>query len=248
MITANWKMHKTVEEAQQFVETLAERAIESQAQIYLAAPFTALRPLADLIRERELPFILGGQNMNDAREGAFTGEIAARMLKEAGAHFVLLGHSERRQLFHEDDQFINQKVRRALEEELQPVLCIGETLEERERGETESVLRRQLLAGLKDVTGSDVGRMMIAYEPIWAIGTGKVAHPEEANAAHLACRLVIEERWGKRAAEKVVIQYGGSVKPSSAASLLKQPQIDGLLVGGSSLTVETFIQILEATP
>lgn len=244
VISGNWKMYKTIEEAKTFVETLAPLMEKSQATVYLAVPFTAIQPVAELVKELGIPLVIGGQNMNDASEGAFTGEIAAKMLIEAGAKFVILGHSERRHIFKESDEFINKKVRRALTDGIQPVLCIGETLYEHERRETKKVLRDQLLNSLKWVTRRDIKKMIVAYEPVWAIGTGKVAEPSDAQDAHAFIREVVKKKWGNEAAEQLVIQYGGSVKPENASDLLQQPDVDGLLVGGASLSAESFSKII----
>jgi triosephosphate isomerase len=244
VIAGNWKMYKTIDEALRFVETLAPLITKSQATVYLAVPFTAIRPAASLVEELGASITIGAQNMNDAAEGAFTGEIAARMLTEAGARFVILGHSERRHLFHESNDTINKKVKRALESALQPVLCIGETLEEREAGETEAVLREQLTGSLEGISAEELSKMIIAYEPVWAIGTGKVARPDDAQTAHAFVRGVIAQIWGEEAAERIVIQYGGSVKPENADELLEQPDVDGLLVGGASLSPDSFSQII----
>ncbi len=244
VIAGNWKMYKTIDEAKAFVETLAPLIGKSQATVYLAVPFTAIQPAAKYAEELGAPITIGAQNMNDASEGAFTGEIAARMLKDAGAHFVILGHSERRHIFQETNAFINKKVKRALEDSLQPILCVGETLDQREAGETEAVLKEQLTGSLEGVLPEELVKMIIAYEPVWAIGTGKVAHPDDAQSAHAFIRGVIEEGWGKEAADRIVIQYGGSVKPENADDLLAQPDVDGLLVGGASLSADSFSKII----
>lgn len=247
VIAGNWKMYKTIDEARAFVETLAPLIEKSQATVYLAVPFTAIQPTVKVVEKLGAPISIGAQNMNDATEGAFTGEIAARMLKDAGAQFVILGHSERRHLFHETNAFINKKVKRALEEAIQPILCVGETLEHREGGETETVLRDQLLGSLEGISRDAILKLMIAYEPVWAIGTGKVAHPSDAQAAHAFLRHVIADNWEKEVADQIVIQYGGSVKPENAAELLAQPDVDGLLVGGASLSAESFSKIINGS-
>lgn len=226
LIVGNWKMHKTSREAQNFCETIAPQIAQSQATVYLAVPFTLLPTL-------ETSIILGAQNMHDEPKGAFTGEISAHMLKDAGAQFVLLGHSERRHVFGETDRFINRKVKRALAEGIEPILCIGETLEQRESGHTHEVLKDQLLSSLEGI--DDYSKILIAYEPVWAIGTGKVAHVDDAQSAHAFIRGLVGDR---------PILYGGSVKPDNAQNLLQQPDIDGLLVGGASLEVESFSQII----
>lgn len=248
VVTANWKMHKTVHEALLFMESLAaELALRQEKsgrslQIFIAAPFTAIYPLASCVQKKGYPFHVGGQNMHEASAGAFTGEISALQLKEAGAHFVLIGHSERRQLFFEDDRVINKKIIKAILEKLQITLCIGETIEERERGETEAVLKRQLLQGLEGV--AELSQVMLAYEPVWAIGAGKGAEPADIEKAHAFCRSVLREKWGKVAAEKVVIQYGGSVQPENTSTIIEKPNVDGLLVGGASLKVDSFSEII----
>ena len=182
--------------------------------------------------------------MHSAAEGAFTGEIAAKMLKEAGAQFVILGHSERRRLFHEDDAFINAKVKRALADNLQPILCVGETVHEREEGKTADILKTQLTRCLLDIAANRFSDILIAYEPVWAIGTDLPATPEVAQENHHLCREIIAEIGGKEVADKVVILYGGSVKPDNAKVLMEQTDIDGLLVGGASLSADSFSQIV----
>ncbi len=246
VIAGNWKMYKTIPEAEAFVETLTPLLKNSQATVYLATPFTAISATVKKVKALDAPITIGAQNMNDASEGAFTGEIAARMLKDAGASFVILGHSERRQIFRESDAFINRKIKRALMDGLQPILCIGETAEERERGEREEVLQRQIGGSLEGIQPDQIGKVIVAYEPVWAIGTGKVATAEEAQTAHAFCRKVFTDVWGEPLATHLVIQYGGSVKAENAAELLAQPDIDGLLVGGASLSPHSFSQIINA--
>lgn len=243
IIAANWKMYKTIEEAKQFVERLAPLAEGSQAKVYIAPPFTALESAAKLVKERQFPFIIGAQNMNDATEGAFTGEIAAKMLLDVGSQFVILGHSERRHIFNESNSFINKKVKKALAVSLQPILCIGETEAQRQTGDTENVLQEQLEVCLEGI--EDPANLVLAYEPVWAIGTGKTAKAEDAENAHQFCRKIIEKLFGKKVASKISILYGGSVKPENAAELMAQSQVDGLLVGGASLSPETFSEIIK---
>lgn len=241
MITGNWKMHKTVDEALEFVKTLAPLVEGSQARVGLAVPFTAILAVATLVDHLGLPLAVGAQNMHDHEEGAFTGEVSAGMLKDVGADFVILGHSERRQHFHESDAFINRKVKRALEAKLEVILCVGETLEEREGQKEEAVLKQQLLESLKGIESLE--NIILAYEPVWAIGTGKVASPEDAQKVHAFCRGLIKEHWPKA---EVTLLYGGSVKPENAAALLEQEDIDGLLVGGASLKADSFAKIARA--
>jgi triosephosphate isomerase len=246
VITGNWKMYKTIEEAKQFVENVTPKLSSSQVKVCLAVPFTAIHPTAELVKKLGAPLVIGGQNMYDATEGAFTGEIAARMLLDAGATFVILGHSERRHIFHESSSFINKKVKRALKDGLTPVLCIGELDEERHRGETNAVLESQLEASLEGVSPEDLSKMILAYEPVWAIGTGHTATPDDAEKAHLFIREFIVEKWGKKIGNAIVIQYGGSVKPSNAQELLSQENVDGLLVGGASLDPTSFSEIVNS--
>lgn len=236
-------MYKTIEEAKKFVVTLAPLMEGSQAEVWLAVPFTALYALAALIQEKSIAIEVGAQNIFDASEGAYTGEIAAKMVKEAGGSFVILGHSERRHLFHESDAFVNRKVKRALEEGLRPLLCVGETETQRANGETEKVLEEQLLKSLEGV--NDLEKLVLAYEPVWAIGTGKRAAVEDAISAHAFCRKVIGNKWGKEVATSLVIQYGGSVKPENAKELLEAEGVDGLLVGGASLSPASFSEIIK---
>jgi len=246
LIIGNWKMYKTTFEARAFLETLAPQLGKSQAEVYLAVPFTAIEAAAKQVEKLHAPIVIGAQNMNDASEGAFTGEIAARMLKEAGAQFVILGHSERRKYFNETDELVNKKIKRALSDGLRPVVCVGETGEQHEKGEREKVLKEQLLKSLDGMEEADFKTLVVAYEPVWANGTGKVASPENAESAHLFCRDVLAEVWGKRVAKLVKILYGGSVNGENAAALLAEPDIGGLLVGGASLSPESFLQIINS--
>lgn len=248
IVVGNWKMYKTIEEACTFIETVSPLIAKSQVTVYLAVPFTAIYPAVKKVRELHAPLVIGAQNMNDATEGAFTGEIAARMLQEAGASFVILGHSERRQLFHETDAWINKKVKRALTQGIQPLLCVGETGQEREEKLTESVLKKQILASLKGVKAEEIERLILAYEPVWAIGTGISATVADAQAAHSFCREVVREKWGVKCADSLRILYGGSVKSENASSLIREKDIDGLLVGGAALSPDSFSEIINSIP
>lgn len=242
VIAGNWKMYKTIFEAQVFVKVLAPLIKGCSAKVWLAVPFTAIQAAA--IFAQGTSIVIGAQNVNDAEEGAFTGEISCRMLKEAGAAFVIIGHSERRQLFREDDAWINRKLKQILKDGLKPIVCIGETLDQYQAGKGKEVVRSQLMQSLKDINSEEMKKVIIAYEPIWAIGTGKTATPEAAQEMQHFCRETISAHWDKTVAEQVVIQYGGSVKPDNAAALLAQPDIDGLLVGGASLSVDSFSKIV----
>jgi triosephosphate isomerase (TIM) len=240
IIAANWKMYKTGEEAQKFLNELYALLPEPSVMVFIAPPFTALLPAA--LSAEAMPYLLGAQNMHESDEGAFTGEISARMIKEVGASFVILGHSERRRLFHETDAAIHLKLKQAIKAELLPVLCIGETLEEREAGKTFDVLSRQLKAAIGSCPPADI---VIAYEPVWAIGTGKTATPEIAEEVHAFCRSLLAQLWSAEDAEKTPILYGGSVTPETAHSLALQPNIDGALVGGASLDAAKFLKIIQ---
>ena len=242
IIPGNWKMHKTVEEAIEFVKELSLLLKENHVDLFLAVPFTAIYPLCKECAE--LSITIGAQNMNDATAGAFTGEIAAKMLIDAGAKFVLLGHSERRHLYHEDNQFINRKVKRAVADGIWPLLCLGETQSERAEEKTYEVLRSQLLEGLEGLVAEDLKNLILAYEPVWAIGTGLCATAEIAEEMHGFIRKQIGELFGEEFAAQICIQYGGSVNPLNANQLLSQPNIDGLLIGGASLSLESFSQIV----
>lgn len=235
----NWKMHKTEKETIAFIEELAPLVAASNVKVYLAVPFTVISSAVRAAEKTNI--IIGAQNMNDAQKGAFTGEIAACMLKAAGAEFVLLGHSERRHIFKESDEFINSKVLRALKDDLMPILCVGETEQQREENQTEEVLIRQLHEGLKKVENFE--KLMIAYEPVWAIGTGKTATAEIAQKAHHFIRKNLKEAFN--VSIHVPILYGGSVKPENIKELVKEQDIDGALVGGASLEAKVFYKIIE---
>jgi triosephosphate isomerase len=240
LIVGNWKMFKTGLEASSYICELVQVV---RARAYLAVPFTAIERAVEAAQGSSL--VIGAQNMHDELEGAFTGEISARMLKAAGAQFVILGHSERRQYFAETNAFINRKIQRAFAEDLLPILCIGETLEDRESGAAEQVLVGQLEGSLEGLDAHQMARMVIAYEPIWAIGTGKTATPSIAQSIHYTIRQFIKRKYGNKAAEEICLLYGGSVKPDNMADLMKEPDIDGALVGGASLDAASFAQIIQ---
>jgi triosephosphate isomerase len=242
IVVGNWKMYKTAREAADYVEELLPLIEGCTADVYLAVPYTSIATGAKAAKGSGV--MIGAQNMNDAREGAFTGEIAALMLKEAGAEFVLLGHSERRHHFGETNQFIHRKVIRALADDLMPILCVGETLEEREAGRTEDVLRDQIEIGLAGIPAEEAGKILIAYEPVWAIGTGKSASAAMAQEAHAFCRQVLGDLFGKRKAGTLPILYGGSVSDANIADLIAQKDVSGVLVGGSSLDPKNLSKIV----
>lgn len=241
-VVGNWKMYKTAREAADYIEELDPQIKHCKARVYLAVPFTSIAPASRVAKKSSV--VIGAQNMNDAREGAFTGEIAGIMLVEAGAEFVLLGHSERRRFFGETNALIRQKVIRALQDGLQPILCIGEDLEQRESHQTEKVLKEQIEECLKEIPEEEAAKILLAYEPVWAIGTGKTATPSIAEKAHAFCRKCIEKLFSPTLAEKMPILYGGSVKPETTAELVAEKDIDGVLVGGASLDPQTFSKIV----
>ncbi|MEO8075807.1 MAG: triose-phosphate isomerase [Acidobacteriota bacterium] len=243
LIAANWKMFKTVQDAVVFAKEFRTMVKDSAGvEIVIAPPFTALHLVADAVRNS--PIAVAGQNLHWEREGAFTGEISAGMLKEAGAEYVIIGHSERRRLFHETDETVNKKIGSALAAELTPIVCIGETLEERERDETLTVLDRQIKTGLDGITGEQAASLIIAYEPVWAIGTGRNATPQQAGEAHAHIRSRLRQWFGAGAADQCQIIYGGSVKPDNIHDLILLPDVDGALVGGASLDVRAFADIV----
>lgn len=243
LIVANWKMYKTVHEAIVFVKEFRSLVKEiADVEIVLAPPFTALHAVAEAARTSNVG--VAGQNLHAEREGAFTGEISAGMVKEAGAEYVIIGHSERRRLFGETDQTVNRKVTAAIGASLTPIVCIGETLEEREADQTLAVLDRQLKDGLDGITGDQVGALVVAYEPVWAIGTGRNATPVQAGEAHAHIRGRLRQWFGGGAADTCKVIYGGSVKPDNIRDLILLPDVDGALVGGASLDVRAFSDIV----
>jgi triosephosphate isomerase len=247
LMAANWKMYKTIQEGVDFIKTL--RPLVGNAEdrdVLICPPFTAIQAVAEAARGSRI--LIGGQNMYFEKEGAFTGEISAAMLLDAGATSVVLGHSERRHVFHESDEIINKKVHAALAHGLKPILCVGELIEEREAGRTESVVRRQVVQGFKGLSREQALKVVIAYEPVWAIGTGKTATPEDADAVHAFIRDVVGELFDRGLADSKIIQYGGSVKPENVDALMAKPNIDGALVGGASLKADSFSRIVRFQP
>lgn len=245
ILAGNWKMYKSINEARNWIRVFqGSKKGVLHVDILLFPAYTTIYPIGKEASKANIS--LGAQNLHEAEEGAYTGEVSGKMLVEAGADWVLIGHSERRTLFGEHDQRINLKVLRALISGLKPILCVGETLEEREANQQEDVVRRQLIEGLKDIHPDDLYQVVIAYEPVWAIGTGQTATPQDAQEMHSFIRSVIGSQWKSRIAESIRILYGGSVKPDNAKELFACPDIDGGLVGGASLKAETFLSILRA--
>jgi triosephosphate isomerase len=244
LIAANWKMYKTPDEACSFVrEFLPLVSSHDRDEITLCPPLVCIPAVVDAVRGSSVD--VGGQDMFWEKEGAYTGEVSAAMLVAAGCTHVIIGHSERRQYFGETDDTVNRKLARALEARLVPIVCVGEVLEEREAGLTEEILRRQCTGALRGISGAQAAILTIAYEPVWAIGTGKTATPEIAAEAHRVIRSEAGKALGKEVAGKLRILYGGSVKPENAKALMAEEEIDGALVGGGSLDPKSFVAIVK---
>jgi triosephosphate isomerase (TIM) len=243
LIAGNWKMFKTVHDAVVFAKELRPTVKDvADVEIVIGPPFTALHAVAEALRNANVG--VAAQDLYWEREGAFTGEVSAGMIKEAGAEYAIIGHSERRRLFYETDATVNRKLVAAIGAGLTPIVCIGETLEERERNETLAILDRQVKFGLDGVTADLVAELVIAYEPVWAIGTGKTATAAQAQDAHQHIRSRLRQWFGADAAERCHVIYGGSVKPDNIAELMREPDVDGALVGGASLDVRSFAEIV----
>ncbi len=240
-IAGNWKMHKTPAEACALAEELIAGLAGCRHKLLIAPSFTALESVAKVVKGSNI--LLGAQNMATEEQGAHTGETSVLMLKAIGVDVVILGHSERRHVYGETDEMINKKVKLALANGLEVILCVGETLEEREAGKAEEVVKTQTEAGLAGVSEAELAKVTIAYEPVWAIGTGKTATPDDADSIHKVTRDTVKSLYSADAAEKMVIQYGGSVKPDNAAELMGMENIDGALVGGASLKADLFLPI-----
>ena len=241
-IAGNWKMNLVPSEAAKYAAELANAAKGAKVKVMIAPTYVCLPAVVEAVKGSDI--IVAAQNVNDHEKGAYTGEISCAMLKDIGVNTVILGHSERRQYYGETNEFINKKVLFALANGMDIDLCVGETLEERESGRLEQVLADQINIGLDGVTAEQMAHVTIAYEPVWAIGTGKTATPADANSAHEYIRGLICKKFGKDVAENQIIQYGGSVKPSNVKELMACEHIDGALVGGASLTLEQFLPII----
>ncbi len=247
IFAANWKMNKGPSETEDFVKNFLSK-VQGQAfpcEIVIAPPFVSLPRLADTLQAGNGSAIkVAAQNCSQFDSGAYTGEVSVLMLRELYVNFVIIGHSERRAIYGESDAVINAKIRKALEAKLKPIFCIGETLAEREGGQLEAVLRTQVTDGLKDVSEKELLECVIAYEPVWAIGTGVTATSEQAQEAHAFVRSLLVDLYGADTAAKIRIQYGGSVKPNNAAELMACPDIDGALIGGAALDPQSFLDII----
>jgi triosephosphate isomerase len=243
LIAGNWKMYKTCSEANNTADELVSLVKDvTDVEVMIAPAFTALASVADVIAKSNIA--LGAQDMFWENEGAYTGEISPSMLISAGCSYVIIGHSERRQFFKETDETVNKKIKAAIKNKLSPLLCIGESDKERESNKTFSVLDKQLVNGLEGLSENDLGKLVVAYEPIWAIGTGKTASDKQAQEVHGFLRLMFEKHFGDNFSQSVRILYGGSVKPENISSLMSMPDVDGALVGGASLRADTFSKII----
>lgn len=245
IIAGNWKMHNDLKQSEDLIKSIKKLLNDKSinCDVIICPPFTSLSEASKLIQGSVIK--LGAQNMHFENSGAFTGEVSAPMLKSAGCEYVILGHSERRTIFNESDETINRKIKKALEQKLKPIFCVGELLEEREKGITNDVIKSQILKGLEGISAEDMKNVIIAYEPVWAIGTGKTATPDQAQEVHEFIRDLIEINFSADISKKLIIQYGGSVKPENAKELLSQKDIDGALVGGACLKAESFMGIIE---
>lgn len=245
VIAGNWKMHKTAAEVQAFMKEVLEKLpVSDKVEAIICAPSVYLANLVSQVEGSNLK--IGAQTMHEAKEGAFTGEVSPAMLQSIGVHYVVIGHSERREYYNETDQTVNAKTKAAFDYNLTPIVCVGETLEQREANQTVDVVSAQVTKAFDGLTTEQVTQTILAYEPIWAIGTGKTATAEDANEVCGAIRQTVEKLYGQDVAAKIHIQYGGSVKPSNVDELLSMEHIDGALVGGASLEAESFLQLVEA--
>ncbi len=244
IIAGNWKMNNDLTATKNLISNLTKSLNNNEnCDIIVCPPFTSLSEAGLQLKNTVIK--LGAQNMYFENDGAYTGEISAQMLKSVGCEFVILGHSERRAIFNEPDSLINKKIKKAIASGLKPIFCVGESLEQREKGITKDIIKTQITEGLKDISAEEMKTLIIAYEPVWAIGTGKNATPEQAQEVHEFIRKLIREKYSDNIAENIIIQYGGSVKPDNAKELLSQKDIDGALVGGASLKADSFLGIIK---
>ena len=244
LIVGNWKMYKNIAETQTLINVIkAGVHTSTDVEVAICPPFTTLAAASEALKDSKID--LGAQDMYFETEGAYTGEVSPLMLKDVGCRYVILGHSERRTIFHESDELVQKKLIAALKYSFIPIVCIGETLEEREARQAFEVVKRQLDTALSATAADDIDRIVLAYEPVWAIGTGRTATPEQAEQMHSYIRRLLNEKYGEDVASKVRILYGGSVKPDNISQLMSKPNLDGALVGGASIKAESFIQIVQ---
>jgi len=245
VIAGNWKMNNDLKESEKLIVDLKNllQNEKPNCDVIVCPPYTSLSEASKLLKGSQIK--LGAQNMHFEENGAFTGEVSASMLKSVGCEYVILGHSERRHIFGESNEIINKKIKKALSAGLKPIFCVGELLEERESGTTNDVVKKQILKGLAEISADDMKNIIVAYEPVWAIGTGKTASPAQAQEVHEFIRDLIEITYSLEIANDLVIQYGGSVKPDNAKELISQKDIDGALVGGACLKADSFMGIIK---
>ncbi len=242
IIAGNWKMNNTIEDSLKMVKNLKDYDLDDSVEAVLCVPFLDLLPVKEELKESNVK--LGAQNMHWAESGAYTGEVSPLMLKEIGVEYVIIGHSERREYFNETDEMINKKMHSAIKHDLKPILCVGETLDEKDEGIAEKTVWSQISKGLAEIAAEDLESVVVAYEPIWAIGTGKTASADEANEMIAYIRQVISNLYSEKIGQAIRIQYGGSVKPENIAELMSKEEIDGALVGGASLVAEDFAELI----
>jgi len=247
LIAANWKMNKTIAETESFIKEFVSKIPEGlDVDVVICPPFTALARARELLAQTKIG--VGAQNINENDSGAFTGEISPVMISALGCQYAIIGHSERRQIFKESDELVNKKTMAAFRYKLIPIVCVGETLSEREAGKTLEVVDRQVRKALVNIPSADVQKLLLAYEPVWAIGTGRTATPQQAQEVHFAIRNVLKDQYGSNTSLKVRIIYGGSIKPDNMPELMACEDVDGGLVGGASLTVDSFLKIVNYAP
>ncbi len=243
IIAGNWKMNKTISEGVNLVRELKDVANDTDIEVAVCVPAIFLKDIKQELEGSKVK--VGAQNMHWKESGAFTGEISPIMLNEIGIDYVIIGHSERRQYYNETDESVNKKIISALNHGINPIVCVGETLEQREKGNAKEVVKKQILKAFEEIKGDSILKCIVAYEPIWAIGTGKTASSQDANKMAAYIRSIIKEKYGENISEEVRIQYGGSVKPKNVTEIMNQPDIDGALVGGASLKADSFIKLVK---
>ena len=242
IIAGNWKMNNTISDSLALIEEIKKHKLNENVEAVVCVPFTSLSEVKKAIESTNIK--LGAQNLHWEENGAYTGEISPLMLKEIGIDYCIIGHSERRQYFNETDETVNKKIKTALKHNIKPIVCVGETLEEREAGREEEIVKEQVLKAFEDIDIKDVENIVIAYEPIWAIGTGKTASSEDANQMCKFIRSIIKRKYEEKTGENIRIQYGGSVKPNTIKELMEKEDVDGALVGGASLVAEDFVKLV----
>ena len=242
IIAGNWKMNNTPSDTKLFINSLKQKELSKDVEKIIATPFTSLYLASELLSDTDIK--LGAQNMYFEDRGAFTGEVSGQMLRDSDVSYVIIGHSERREIFNESDELLNKKVKAAISKELSPILCCGETLEEREASKYKEKIKNQITKDLEGISEKDLDKLVVAYEPIWAIGTGKTASPEDAEEMCKYIRGILEELYSKDLADKIRILYGGSVKPENIKEIMAKENIDGALVGGASLKVDSFTSLI----